>query len=327
MKVVQFKAPGMIAIVESGQPPIGPDEVLVRSRRVGICHSDLELLDGRYILPFSYPITPGHEWVGEVVEVGANVTSVSAGDRVVGECVVGPGGRDHFGFTINGAAAQYFRVRAEWLHKVPEELSDAQAALVEPFSVAYNAIRAIGGPDPSDTIAVIGAGPIGLLATMAATATNARVIAIESKERRRKLALEVGATDALDPATDTFEAQVTEITQGRGFDAVIEAAGTPAAMSLALQVAGQHGRLAYLGISVNTMAPAALGLIQSKSLQIRGVVGSMGVWPQTIRFLARKVADPSRIVTTTFPLDRAPEAYAAARDIEGNIKVHIQVAP
>lgn len=326
MKAVEFQAPGSIAVVDMDPPPIGPDEVLVRSRRVGICHSDLELLDGRYILPFSYPITPGHEWVGEVVEAGANVHEFSRGDRVVGECVVGPGGRDHFGFTISGAVAEYFRVRAEWLHKVPNELSDAQAALVEPFSVAYNALRAIGGADPSDTVAVIGAGPIGLLSIMAVAATNARVIAVEPKPHRRELARSVGAADALDPGTDHFEDVVAELTNGRRFDAVIEAAGAPAAMSLALQIAGHQARLAYLGISVNTLAPAPLGLIQSKSLQIRGVIGSMGVWPQTIRFLARNVADPSRIVTTTFPIDRAAEAYAAARDIDHNIKVHIQVA-
>lgn len=326
MKAVEFRGPGSIAVVESDPPPIGPDEVLVRSRRVGICHSDLELLDGRYILPFSYPITPGHEWVGEVVEVGANVQGFSRGDRVVGECVVGPGGRDHFGFTISGAVAEYFRVRPEWLHKVPDDLSDAQATLVEPFSVAYNALRAVGGLDPSDTVAVVGAGPIGLLSVMAAAATNARVIAVEPKAHRRELALRLGAAQALDPTSEDFEAAVADLTGGRRFDAVIEAAGAPAAMSLALQIAGHQARLAYLGISVNTLASAPLGLIQAKSLHIRGVIGSMGVWPQTIRFLARNIVDPSRIVTTTFPIERAPEAYSAARDIENNIKVHIQVA-
>ena len=80
--------------------------MLVRSHAVGICHSDFELYEGRYIIPVSYPIIPGHEWCGEVVDAGAAVRGLAAGDAVVGECVVGPGGRDHFGFSIDGADAE-----------------------------------------------------------------------------------------------------------------------------------------------------------------------------------------------------------------------------
>src|SRR3989337_1653660 len=98
MRAVQFIAPDQAQVADMDEPAIGPDEVLIASRAVGICHSDFELLSGRYIIPFSYPVTPGHEWSGEVVEVGAAVEGLAAGDRVVGECVVGPGGRDHFGF-------------------------------------------------------------------------------------------------------------------------------------------------------------------------------------------------------------------------------------
>ena len=126
---------------------------------VGVCHSDLELLAGRYIIPISYPITPGHEWAGEVAETGPGRRLTSKpGDPVVGECVVGPGGRDHFGFSISGAAAEYFTARAEWLHKLPPHLTFTQGALVEPFSVAYAAVRA-GVIDPSDRVAVLGRRP------------------------------------------------------------------------------------------------------------------------------------------------------------------------
>ena len=103
-------------------PTIAADEVLVRSRNVGICHSDFELYEGRYIIPVSYPIIPGHEWSGEVAEVGSGVTTLRAGDRVVGECVVN-NGDDHFGFSISGADAEYFVAKASWLHRIPDELS------------------------------------------------------------------------------------------------------------------------------------------------------------------------------------------------------------
>src|SRR6266496_3688399 len=158
MKALVFEAPEHAVIAELEQPTIGPDEVLVRSHAVGICHSDFELYAGRYIIPVEYPIIPGHEWAGEVADVGSDVRGLKLGDRVVGECVVGPGGRDHFGFSISGADAEYFTARAEWLHKLPGHLTFTQGALVEPFSVAYAAVRA-GVVDPSDRVAVLGGGP------------------------------------------------------------------------------------------------------------------------------------------------------------------------
>src|SRR5204863_8381636 len=93
MKALIFEAPERAVVAELDPPSIGADEVLVRSHTVGICHSDFELYAGRYIIPVEYPIIPGHEWAGEVAEVGSSVTDLRPGDRVVGECVVGPGGR------------------------------------------------------------------------------------------------------------------------------------------------------------------------------------------------------------------------------------------
>jgi len=327
MKALVFTAQDHADVVEREAPVIGPDDVLIRSHAVGICHSDFELLEGRYIIPFSYPITPGHEWAGEVAEVGSAVSGFRPGDRVVGECVVGPGGRDHFGFNISGAAAELFKVKAEWLHRIPESLSYAQAALVEPFSVAYNAVTCVGGVDPSDTVAVLGGGPIGLLSLLAAAANSARVVVIEPQARRRDVAASLGAAATLDPTSPDFRDGVAAVTAGRGFDAVIEAAGAPSAMALAIEIAGHSGRIAYAGINVGSSTPAALGLIQSKALRLRGLIGSAGLWPQTIRFIASGAVDPSRIVTTSIPLAHATDALAAARDTTTNIKVHIRTSP
>jgi L-iditol 2-dehydrogenase len=324
MKALVFEAPEQAVIAELDRPDIGPDEVLIKSRAVGICHSDFELLDGRYIIPVSYPIIPGHEWSGEVVEVGKDVAGLAAGDAVVGECVVGPAGKDHFGFSVSGADAEYFKARGEWLHKLPEGTSHTIGALVEPFSVAYNAVLGAGGLDPSDTVAVIGGGPIGLLGVLAASATNARVVLVEPQEHRRRKALEMGAHAALDPTAHDFSGGVADVTQGRGFDVVIEAAGAPQAMATALEIAGLSARLVYVGIDVGGSAQAQLGLIQSKDLRIRGIIGSPNIWPKTIRFLASGVVDPTAIITASYPLEDALDALAAARDTSSNIKVHIQ---
>src|SRR4051794_31301564 len=171
MKALVFEEPRSASVQELDVPSVAADEVLVRSRNVGICHSDFELYEGRYIIPVSYPIVPGHEWSGEVAEVGGAVTSLRPGDRVVGECVVN-NGDDHFGFSIGGADAEYFVAKASWLHRIPDELSFAHGAFVEPFSVAYNATVAAGGIDASDSVAVIGGGALGVVLSPAAPAAG-----------------------------------------------------------------------------------------------------------------------------------------------------------
>jgi L-iditol 2-dehydrogenase len=325
MRALVFSAPGEAGVRGGDRPSPGPGEVVVRSRVVGVCHSDLELLAGRYIIPVSYPITPGHEWSGEIADIGPGVEGLNEGDPVVGECVVGPGGRDHFGFSISGAAAEYFTARAEWLHRLPRHMTFTQGALVEPFSVAYAAVRA-AGIDPSDRVAVLGAGPIGLLAAMAAAGRNAAVTVVEPRADRRARALEAGAADTLDPAAGDLPGQARDLTGGDLFDVVIESAGHPAAMAQALTLAGNHGRIVYVGIDVGRTVPAELGLIQARSLRIQGIVGSAGIWPQAIRFLASGVIDPTPIVTARYSLDNAVQALGAATPESGNIKVHIEAA-
>jgi len=313
MKALVFEEPRRAEIQDLEMPQIAGDEVLVRSRNVGICHSDFELYEGRYIIPVSYPIVPGHEWSGEVAEIGAAVTTLRPGDRVVGECVVN-NGDDHFGFSIGGADAEYFVAKASWLHRIPEELSFAHGAFVEPFSVAYNATVAAGGIDASDSVAVIGGGPIGLLCTLAAATMGGTVTLIEPQAHRRALGLEIGAREALEPGE----------VEGRRFDVVIEAAGVPAAMASAFPIAAHSARIVFVGIYVGGSAPVEIGLIQSKALQVRGIIGSAGMWPRTIRFMASSGLDPTPLLTATFPLGEGTAALDAARDTSRNVKVQIE---
>jgi len=323
MKALVFEEPRQAEVRDLDVPSIAADEVLVRSRNVGICHSDFELFEGRYIIPVSYPIIPGHEWSGEVAEVGSAVTSLHAGDRVVGECVVN-NGDDHFGFSISGADAEYFVAKASWLHKIPDELSFSQGAFVEPFSVAYNATVAAGGIDASDSVAVIGGGPIGLLCALAAATMGGTVTLIEPQAHRRALGLEIGARHVIDPATGDLEEQVADASGGRGFDVVIEAAGVPAAMANAFPIAGHSARVVFVGIDVGGSASVQIGLIQSKALQVRGIIGSAGMWPRTIRFMASSGVDPAPLLTATFPLAEGTAALEAARDTSKNVKVQIE---
>jgi L-iditol 2-dehydrogenase len=312
MKALQFMSPNVMAVNEIAIPKIADDEVLLASRSVGICHSDIELLEGRYIIPFQYPIIPGHEWSAEVMEVGSKVSKLKAGDRVVGECVIG---QEHFGFSISGAMAEFFIAKADWLHKLPDNVSWTQGALVEPFSCGYYATVRADNMDASDTVAVFGAGPIGLGVIAASAAKGARVIVIEPSADRAKIAISLGAEVVIDPTKQNTKDAVMDATKGVGATIVIDASGRP--------VASFHARVVIIGISVGGKAPAEMGLIQSKELQVRGIIGSPGVWPETIRFLSRTNLDLSKLVTSSFDISEADKAYQKVLTDKSQVKVHV----
>ncbi len=320
MKVLQFLGNSRCAVNDLDIPRIADDEVLLASRSVGICHSDIELLSGRYIIPFSYPVIPGHEWAGEVVQAGRKVTQFTTGDRVVGECVIGT---EHFGFSISGAAAEFFVAKQAWLHRLPDNLSWTQGALVEPFSCGYYATVRADNLDASDTVVVLGAGPIGLGVVAAAAGKGARVVVAEPEAERGALAVRLGAEAVVDPSEPNLAEAVLDQTGGQPASVVFEASGKPAAMAAALEVAGFRARLVYIGIDVGRKEPAALGLIQSKELQIRGIIGSPGVWPQTLRFLSRTKVDLSPLVTKSFPLTDGADAVSAVLQDRTQVKVHV----
>ena len=322
MKALVINKPGELRVRELPTPTIGIDEVLVRMRAVGICHSDYELYSGKYIIPIAYPVTPGHEWSGEVVEMGRAVTGIKAGDRVVGECVIESGEKvDHFGFSIDGAYSQQFKARPEWLHKLPDEVSFEGGALVEPFTCGYYAIDANGRTNASETVVVSGGGNIGLCAAAAAHGMGARVILIDPLPLRRAAAQKIGVDVTVDPSTGDAVAKVLELTGGKGADLVIEASGHDASLAAVLDYARVGGRVTFVGISIGRKIPVELGKIQSKSLTIKGTIGSPGVWPAAIRFLARTKLDLSPIQTHFFDLTKGVEAFEFGKNPSDCIKV------
>jgi len=337
LKAFVITAPHEYAYQEFPDPVINDDEVLIKSRASGICHSDYELISGQYIIPFTYPVIPGHEWSGEVVEVGKNVTRFQPGDRVVGECVIGCGAcpicqsgnftncptSDHFGFTINGAHAEYLKARPEWLHKLPDAVSYKQGALIEPFSVAYHAITANGGTDASEVVAVLGGGPIGQAAVAAASGMGARVVLIEPLAHRQEIGKKLGATEVIDPRSADPVELVKSITGGFGADLVIESAGVDASLASALDLPRNNGRISFVGINIGRVIPVELGKIQIRGLQIKGMVGSPYVWERAIAFLANSGKDISPIVTNEFALDQVEDAFALASKRSECIKVMV----
>ena len=294
----------------------------MRLRAVGICHSDYELYSGKYIIPIDYPVTPGHEWSGEVVETGKAVSGIEASDRVVGECVIENGEKvDHFGFSIDGDYSQLFKARPEWLHKLPDAMSFETGALVEPFTCGYYAIDENGRTNGSETVVVSGGGNIGLCASAAARGMGAGVILVDPLPLRRAAAEKIGVDAAVDPNAGDAVAKVLELTGGKGADLVIEASGYDCSLAAVYDYVRIGGRITFVGISIGHKIPVELGKIQSKSLTIKGTIGSPGVWPAALRFLARTKLDLSPIQTHFFDLTKAIEAFEFGKNPRECIKV------
>lgn len=326
MKALIFDEPKKLSVSEVQSPRMGENEVMIRSRRVGICHSDYELLAGQYIIPISYPVTPGHEWVGEVVEVGRNVKGLRTGDRVVGECVINTPERiHHFGFSMDGADREYFAARSEWLHKLPDAVDDAKGALIEPFTCGYYAVMRHGGVNASNTVVVSGGGTIGLVTAAAAIGMGARVIVIDPVQLRRDVALRLGADAVVDPSATDPIAAVQELTKG-GADLVVECAGHASSLANVFEYARAEGAVSMVGINIGQKISLDLGKIQIRNLNVKGCIGSPGVWPAAIRFLERTGIDLSPIQTHHFTLDQAAAAFDLGKNAQQAVKVTLQIS-
>ena len=322
MKALVFEAPERPVIVEAPMPDLSPNDVLVQTKAVGICHSDYELLAGRYIIPISYPVTPGHEWCGEIVDVGRNVKGFQKGDRVVGECVVRtPERLHHFGFSMSGADREFFAVNPEWLHKLPDAVDNKKAALIEPFTCGYYAVMRSGGTNASETVVVSGGGTIGLVSAAAAIGMGARVIVVDPLASRREVALKLGADAVIDPTDGGAAERVRELTGGHGADLVIEASGHDASLAAAFDYAREEGRMSMVGINIGRKVPVVIGQIQMKNLTVRGCIGSPGVWPSAIRFLERTGINLAPIQTHDFALTDAVSAFSFGQDPTKSIKI------
>ncbi len=325
MKALVFETPDNPKILDQPVPTIDTTEVLIKTRTVGICHSDYELLAGRYIIPISYPVTPGHEWCGEIVEVGKNVKNFKKGDRVVGECVVRtPERLHHFGFSMNGADREYFNVNPDWLHKLPDGVDDNRGALIEPFTCGFYAVLRSGGTNASETVVVSGGGTIGLVTAAAAIGMGARVIVVDPIKKRRDIALKLGAAEVVDAADNPVE-RIKELTGGKGAELVVEASGHDASVANVFDYAQENGRVSMVGLNIGRKITSTLGLLQLKNLTVRGCIGSPGVWPAAIKFLERTGIDLSPIQTHHFSLLEAKKAFDLGQDPKACIKVTLSM--
>jgi len=322
MRAVRLSAPHQMTLVDLPIPNPAPDEALIRVAATGICGTDVELAHGTapYFLSgrARYPLTPGHEWAGTITALGANVTGFRTGQQVVGECSIGCGicalclaGAYHLCPDLTetgilnrpGGFAEYLTLPARALHVVPGHVPAATAALTEPCAVALNGVRRTG-LGPGEALTILGDGPIGLLALLVARALGAgQITLVGATPHRLALAKRLGA-HTLDVNTDPALPRTRRM---------LEATGNPDAVQSALTHMAPGGTLALLGLfGGGTLAQMNLDLLVINDITLTGVLGSPGLWPETIALIATGRLDPGQIISHRLALSDFPRAIALA---------------
>lgn len=316
-------------------------EVLVRIKQCGVCGTDVHMWSGTNF-EGEFPFVPGHEWVGLVEHTGENVKSLKVGDRVVGECFIPCGtcpickegclpvfcpNHDYYGFQPDhgGGMAEYHLSPESRLVKVYDALSDDEASLIEPVSVAYRAIWGRGsGSAPHDRVGIIGAGPIGLFAMQICLASGAEVIVFEPAKYRQEMARDMGARTIIDPSkTDVFK-DVMDRTEGLGLTLLVECSGSKEGIASTVDLVAVDGRIVLTGQSIGTKIPTELGKLIWNNAYVVGSNGSQHYYRKTMAYLSRKLSNPAKIITHRFPLAKIHEAFELGNKGTGSGKIILE---
>lgn len=333
MKALVYQGPGQRDWDTVADPTIvDPTDLVVRIDTSTICGTDLHILKGD--VPETTPGTVlGHEAVGTVEEIGAGVSTVAVGDRVLMSCVSScgrcrfckegrygqclGGGGWIFGHLIDGLQAEYARVPFgdNSVYQVPEELSDEQVLfLADILPTSYEVGVLNGMVAPGDVVAIVGAGPIGLAAILTATLyTPGRIVAIDLDDGRLASAMRFGADMAINNGREDAIAKVMELTDGLGADVALEAVGVPQTFELATELIRPGGRVANIGVHGK---PVTLHLEKLWSRDVTVTTGLVDTFsiPQLMRLTASGRLDPSLFATHRFPLGETMAAYDTFAD-------------
>ena len=347
MKALVVLEPNRLEIREVPVPSPGPNEVLARVRAVSICGTDAHLIRGDYpgFWPPAFPFIPGHEWAGEIAALGpgADLYGWKVGDRVAGtshdacgvcrECVEGrynlcenygrPGLHKQYGHSVQGADAEYVVQGVKTIFALPDALTFEDGALVDPASIALHVANR-GNVTPGDTVAITGAGAIGLLAGDAARIRGAGRVIVVGRGHRLAKAAAMGFETVNTAAGDPVGA-VRAMTGGFGVDVVLECAGVPATVEWALEMLRRGGRCAAVGIPTVGVEIAMQRLVLDE-LELVGSRASAGEMRRVIPHVEQGRMRVREMVTHRFPLADYEQALATFNDrASGAIK--ILVAP
>ena len=333
-----------LRLVDLPQPLAGPGEVVIAMRRAGICGSDMHYYSHGQIGSFvpKRPFVLGHEFAGEIVSVGPGVAPSRIGERVTvdpsmpcGHCRICRGGRNNlclnmrfFGSAscdphINGGFEEFVLVPAANAFAVPDTLSWGEAAMAEPLSVAVHAARRAGNL-AGQSVLVTGGGAIGQLAALVTRMFGAgRVVLSDILPGPRQFALDRAADGTLDALSPDFATEAEALAPG-GFDVVIEAAGSAAALGQALTVVRRGGTIVQVG-TLPASVTLPLNLIMARELNLLGSLRFANVFSTAVALMASARIDVRPLITSVYPLAELGTAMQTAITAPAGIKV--QVAP
>jgi len=313
MKTAIIYGPGDLRVEEVDRPEIGADDVLVRVRASGICGSDVHRYlgtdYGRICSP--YPMNSGHEYCGEVVEVGGQVQTFGEGDRVTLGVAWSSGDL--------GAFSDYLHVRDadRRLHKLPGEMDYIDGSLIETFIVALKSCRR-PNPTADDRILILGAGPIGLAVLLYCRAMGLEDITVsEPSAVRRELAERIGGV-VVNPAEEDLAEVVAS--SGKEVDVVFECAGQEETLRQAMGLTRPEGRISLIGHYRKTPHFNIEDLVM-KGLNVFAPIGGNPFFDEAVELVAEKRVDLAQMVSHRFAIEEAREAFEMAADVDRSVKV------
>lgn len=334
MKAIKLEKPWEISMVETEKPVPKENEALIRVMAAGVCGSDIGALRGTNSL-VSYPRVIGHELAGIIEHIPSdNPKGLKVGDRVImdpyiycGSCYPCKIGRTNcctslhvLGVHIDGGMAEYFCHPADMLVKIPDDMSWVDAAMAEPLTISLHGIHR-GGLKAGEYCAIIGAGPIGLVAALVAQDYGAHAILIDLVQERLDFAKGLGIEYTINPSDEDTEKRIAEITDGTMAQLVMECSGANSAVRSTLDYVSNAGRITLTGWpKKETSIPT--DLITKKEVDIRGARTSAGEFEEAIEMIHSGRIPMQKILTKTVSIDEAPETIL---DIEKNPGSYMKV--
>ncbi len=335
------KGEGNLTLVERPVPTYGEDEVLIRVAYSGICGTDIHILHDQF--PYYPPVILGHEFSGEIVEVGSRVTSFRVGDLVVGEphnkacgkCYLCRNGhiqncmdKRSIGWGIDGSFTSYLAMPEKLLHKIPEGLSLKAAAFAEPVAIVAHQLLERAHITPGDNVVIMGVGPIALLAAQMARVAGAGKIILcgctSDIPYRLKIAEELGCFDRfIDVLTEDAATVIMEETV-IGADLVVEASGAGSAIRTAIKVLKKWGRLCAIGMTARDTVDVPWNEAMMKVLDVQfNMSSSYNGWDIALKLLASGKINVDPMIGVR-PLAEWQDAFA---DLEGGKAMKLLLEP